>query len=42
MFAIAPATSLVFIDANVVDNQSLIDGLVPGIEAVGSRNFVIS
>ncbi|MBW4514419.1 MAG: DUF4347 domain-containing protein [Timaviella obliquedivisa GSE-PSE-MK23-08B] len=34
MSAIAPVKSLVFIDAAVVDYQSLIDGLVPGTEAI--------
>lgn len=34
MSAIAPVTSLVFIDATVTDYQSLIDGLVPGSEAI--------
>jgi hypothetical protein len=34
MPAIAPVTSLVFIDAAVADYQSLIDGLVPGAEAI--------
>ncbi len=34
MSAIAPVKSLVFIDAAVDDYQSLIDGLVPGAEAI--------
>ncbi|NJR40936.1 MAG: DUF4347 domain-containing protein [Leptolyngbyaceae cyanobacterium CSU_1_4] len=34
MSAIAPITSLVFIDVAVADYQSLIDGLAPGSEAI--------